>query len=445
MVHIHCRASPIQGDAALQARLALASVGYQVFVSISPYSGEASVEQSGEGLRIMKIVALGGCGVMGRRAVRYFDMMNEVDEWVIADLHEDRARAFSDEIGTNSSAVGIDVMEHDKLVALLKDADLVLNTVGPFYKFGVPILKAAIAAGCHYVDINDDWEPTVEMLELDGEAKAAGISAMINMGGSPGMSNMLAKWAIEKLDTAETLYVCFHMDGVSVDTGDVAFESGEAGATAAAVHSVQQMTGTVLVREGGEFIQRKPLEKRTFSDVGVGASGGVILGHPEPVTLPRYFASIAESACLVMGDEAEFDQLRGLMSEVDQGNLNVSDAAALLEAGFADRPTPEMSAPGDPGRGLSPLLLVYAAGLKGGQKQEVVLRMSALPGNNSMADMTGIPMAVGASLLVQGHVSRKGVFAPEAALDSKVFFDRLASYTTPRQASADALILETIV
>ena len=58
------------------------------------------------------------------------------------------------------------------------------------------MLRAAIRAGCHYVDVCDDWEPTLEMLALDTEARAAGVTAVIGLGASPGITNLLAVQAI---------------------------------------------------------------------------------------------------------------------------------------------------------------------------------------------------------------------------------------------------------
>ncbi|MBW2087346.1 MAG: saccharopine dehydrogenase, partial [Deltaproteobacteria bacterium] len=56
-------------------------------------------------------------------------------------------------------------------------------------------------ARCHYIDINDDWEPTLDMLKLDEEARQAGITAIIGMGASPGVSNLLAVKAMSLFDT----------------------------------------------------------------------------------------------------------------------------------------------------------------------------------------------------------------------------------------------------
>ncbi|QOW23111.1 hypothetical protein [Novilysobacter avium] len=56
----------------------------------------------------------------------------------------------------------------------------------------MPILKSAIEAGCHYVVICDDAQPTVDMLDLHEQASQAGIVALVGCGVSPGTLNVLA-------------------------------------------------------------------------------------------------------------------------------------------------------------------------------------------------------------------------------------------------------------
>ena len=59
---------------------------------------------------------------------------------------------------------GPGIIDSDALAAALAEADLVLNTAGPFYLYGRPVLVAAVAAGKHCADIADDWEqPDGEM------------------------------------------------------------------------------------------------------------------------------------------------------------------------------------------------------------------------------------------------------------------------------------------
>ena len=136
-------------------------------------------------LENIKVVALGGCGGMGRYAVRTALDYDFVKEVVIADLDETRGQAFAQKCGPKASFQKIDVTDQPALKGLFTGADVVLATVGPYYRYGVPILRAAIETRCHYIDINDDWEPTLEMLDLNEHAKKAGITAIIGLGASP--------------------------------------------------------------------------------------------------------------------------------------------------------------------------------------------------------------------------------------------------------------------
>ncbi len=63
-------------------------------------------------------------------------------------------------------------LDHSKLVELMKEYDIVISTVGPFYIYEPPIVKAAIEAKVRaIIDICDDHSPTEEILGLDEEAK----------------------------------------------------------------------------------------------------------------------------------------------------------------------------------------------------------------------------------------------------------------------------------
>ena len=104
----------------------------------------------------MKVIALGGTGGMGRYAVRTAAGFDFVEEIVVADLDGEAAGRFAGEVGEKARGAAVDVRDTGALKALLAQGDVVLNTVGPFFRFGVPILQAVIEAGRHYLDICDD-------------------------------------------------------------------------------------------------------------------------------------------------------------------------------------------------------------------------------------------------------------------------------------------------
>ena len=160
----------------------------------------------------MKILALGGSGGMGRFAVETAMHFNNIEQIIVADINEKSAIDFANSMNEKVSGIGLDITNTEKLKEAMRSVDIIINTVGPFFKFGPPVLEAAIECGCHYLDINDDWEPTIEMLKYNDDASSKGVTAILGMGASPGLTNMLGAAAILELDEVETLYTGWTMD-----------------------------------------------------------------------------------------------------------------------------------------------------------------------------------------------------------------------------------------
>jgi saccharopine dehydrogenase-like NADP-dependent oxidoreductase len=149
----------------------------------------------------MRVLALGGSGDMGRMAVAALLSSKHVTHITIADKNIDVANKYIALINSERlSAVEIDIMEEEKLSNIISKYDIVMNTIGPYYKFGTKILKIVIENKKHYADICDDWKPTLEMLKMDNVAKKSGITAIIGIGASPGISNLMAVKAASELD-----------------------------------------------------------------------------------------------------------------------------------------------------------------------------------------------------------------------------------------------------
>jgi short subunit dehydrogenase-like uncharacterized protein len=73
----------------------------------------------------------------------------------------------------------------EALTHLFKGASVVLNTVGPFSKFGTEVVQACLAAKCHYTDTTgeQDWLITLDQ-EFGAKFAAAGLLL------SPGLAHM---------------------------------------------------------------------------------------------------------------------------------------------------------------------------------------------------------------------------------------------------------------
>ncbi|MFI6391921.1 saccharopine dehydrogenase family protein [Nonomuraea sp. NPDC050540] len=382
---------------------------------------------------MMRILALGGSGSMGRVAVRVAAGLAGVREIVVADRDLDAAHRLVKELGglpARLSARQVDVTDADGLAAALEGADVVLNTVGPYYRFGPAVLRAAILARTHYLDICDDWEPTLEMLELDGQARAAGVRAVIGMGASPGISNLLAARAVAELDTVTDLYTAWPVDVPGSGAEQTELNGPDGRPIAAAVHWMQQISGTVAVVSGGQVVQRPPMRPVTLDLPGGRKGTAYTVGHPEPVTLARSYVLTGESASLMVvtpGTAAYLDVLR---TDLDEGRLtNESAAAALAKPATRRAMRAAVRAFGFKAPGSLPAFFAAAIGTADGRPRTVLAHLAGAETlMMGMDEATGLPAALGLAQLLDVERVPPGVHPPETAIDGERFFADLAGH-----------------
>ena len=395
----------------------------------------------------MRVVALGGAGDMGRYVVRTAVKYDFVDEIVVADLELAAAERVAGRTGSKARAVAVDAADPAGLRDLLRGADVVLNTVGPFYRFGVPILEAAIDAGCHYLDICDDWEPTLAMLELDSRARNAGVTAIVGVGASPGVSNLLAAKAISRLDAVEEVITGWGLSGTDTESEeDTGGEEGETRGSeahqpsAAIVHWMHQCSGTIRVRRSGRFEDVKPVQEMLIDYPGIGVGTAWSVGHPEAVTLPLTYTEIQNSTNVMVGPRFLIEAVRALGAAIDTGDLSVEEAAIQM-AGPVPPELREAEASERGGVRLPPLFAL-ARGRRGGESVDVGALVLGMPAGG-MGGATGVPLAVGLSLFAQGRLEKRGVFAPEGIIDPDADFDALAPLCSPAFGSGRELLAIT--
>ena len=96
----------------------------------------------------MKVLLL-GAGSMGQWAAQTAVTFPGISRLTIADRHPDAARALATRCGPEAGAISLDVEDAVALRTAWQAHGVVLNCVGPYYRFGPPSLRAAIGEGCH--------------------------------------------------------------------------------------------------------------------------------------------------------------------------------------------------------------------------------------------------------------------------------------------------------
>ncbi len=108
-----------------------------------------------------RVVVYGASGYTGRLICEYLREYNV--PFIAAGRDEDKLKEsmVNHVAGIETADYEIRAVEHtvDALSELFTGATVVLNTVGPFSKWGPPVVQAALAAGAHYTDTTgeQDW------------------------------------------------------------------------------------------------------------------------------------------------------------------------------------------------------------------------------------------------------------------------------------------------
>ena len=393
------------------------------------------------------VAVLGGAGEMGRKAVSIVSGFEGISELIVADFDLAAAEKIvarnTAEAKIPLTAAQVDVTDAKQLAELLDGVDVVLNMTGPFYRLGVSVLQAALSAGCHYLDICDDWEPTVNMLALHEEAVESDVVAVIGIGASPGISNILARVVCDHLDHVDDLYTVW-----PVDAGD---ERGDAiqivveenqGASAAIVHWMQQISGEIEVVKEGNRVAQRPMLPVTLNYPNAGEGTGYTVGHPEPITLVETMGIRGSSASLMLLRKSTAAFIDGLRKRIDAGQLSLE--AGAKEIGKPSRLGRLKAAFRSfwfPGPGDLPLFFAWARGERNGESCVVGATFTSAPADG-MAGITSWPLAVGLRQLLDGHISTVGVHPPETVIEPEHFFNMLADACDPPVDGMEELVVQ---
>jgi saccharopine dehydrogenase-like NADP-dependent oxidoreductase len=386
----------------------------------------------------MKILALGGCGEIGRHASKTLLADPVVKSVVIADRDGERAKAFAQTLGNRASWQALDITDAAALKGAIENADIIINTVGPYFRFGPVVLDAAIAAKKHYLDVCDDWEPTLEMLSRHEKARDAGITAILGLGATPGISNILARKAVSLLSRADSIITGWQLS-------EALPEKIEKTPSAATVHGMHQLTGKIRVFRQGSFVEEKPIRKVKINYPGFGSHIACTIGHPEPVTLPRFLSGIKTSVNVMVAPSPIILALKALTFLVDKGLVSHEGAAWFSER--VEGPNlgkREASLLGDllkkKGPTFLPPLFALAEGMMDGKPASVGCALAAGP-QGGMGPATGIPLAIGAILAAQGRLAGPGVLPPEAAIEPDAFFQIFGQFTSPKTDEKSSVLI----
>jgi saccharopine dehydrogenase-like NADP-dependent oxidoreductase len=370
----------------------------------------------------MRIMVLGGCGAMGSEATRDLAQTSDFEEIVIADADLQRAQALASESGGGRvRAIQVDANDEDALTESLRGFDVVANCTT--YHFGLIVTRAAIKARVNYIDLGGLFN-TPRQLELDEEAKRAGVTICLGCGATPGVTNLMARRAADQIDQVDEVHIAFaSFRSIAPSPGllDTVLDEFSPGSR------------RFFWREG-QFIEVPAFSgaKQVRFAEPVGEIETYYVPHSETHTIHRFLGKgvrlvdvrgtwrpeIMRALCVF----ADLDLTGELTTNLNGQQISTKQ---FLRAHILEHAT-DFGGDGE----WAFLLNVEVLGRRDGRpaRLESTSRHPSRTewGTAATARMTGIPASIAAQKIARGEVNRQGVVAPEACFDPELFFAELA-------------------
>jgi saccharopine dehydrogenase-like NADP-dependent oxidoreductase len=109
--------------------------------------------------------------------------------------------------------LALDLADQRGLEQAIASSDLVIHCAGPFRYRDANVLKTCIAQKVNYLDVSDDRSFTQAALSYREPAQAAEITAIVNSGVFPGISNSMVRQGVEQFDQAERIHISYVVAG----------------------------------------------------------------------------------------------------------------------------------------------------------------------------------------------------------------------------------------
>jgi lysine 6-dehydrogenase len=300
--------------------------------------------------------------------------------------------------------VEADLSDPARITALAQEADVVCGALAS--RLGLAALRAVIAAGKPYCDISfmaeDAWT-------LDALAKEAGVTAVVDCGVAPGMSNLLAGWSTARLQEVEAIVMM--VGGVPVLRGwPWDYKAGFAPSDV-----LEEYTRPARIVENGQIVVREALSELERVDFpGVGTLESFNTDGLRSLAYTLGVPNMKEKTLRWPGHVEKMAMLR---------HLGLFGTEPILVAGQQVVPrdlTSKLLFPQwtyEEGEEDLTVMRVEAVGQQAGQRVrlswDLFDRYDPATRCTSMSRTTAFPCAIVARMLLEGAVPGTGVIVPE--------------------------------
>lgn len=121
--------------------------------------------------------------------------------WAIGGRSQEKLAAVRDGLGATASALPIvlgDAGEADAMQALAETTRVVCSTVGPYAKYGSPLVEACVKGGTHYCDLTGEIHWMQRMIDTHQDAARSSGARIVHTCGFDCIPSDLGTWFIQR-------------------------------------------------------------------------------------------------------------------------------------------------------------------------------------------------------------------------------------------------------
>ncbi|PIG94000.1 saccharopine dehydrogenase NADP-binding domain-containing protein [Gloeocapsopsis sp. IPPAS B-1203] len=353
-----------------------------------------------------RVLILGGRGRIGSSIAQDIATHTQANITITSrDLSA--ATAVSQSIGSQVDILLLDLADTEALKKAIVAADLVIHSAGPFHYRDASVLKTCIEQGVNYLDVSDHPSFTRKALAYKSAAEEAGITAIVNTGIFPGISNSMVREGVEQFDQAERIHLSYLVSG-----------SGGAGVT------VMRTTFLGLQKPFDAWLDGKWQEVKPYSDREAiefpdpyRRSHVYWFNMPEAFTLPEAFPTV-KTVITKFGSKPDFyNHLTWIAAHWFPKPLMQQRSAIEFLAHVSHAMTDVTNR----FSGIGVVIRSEVSGIKQGKQASYCSTL--------MHENTAIAAGCGtgslAQFLLEGKLKKPGVWAVEQALPTNLFQEAL--------------------
>lgn len=360
-----------------------------------------------------RVLILGGNGRIGGSVARDIATHTNSEVIITGRNSESETRNIPLDIQSNIQSntqlqfLRLDLANIEKLRSEITKSDLVVHCAGPFHHRDTKVLQLCIEKGVNYLDVSDHRSYTIKALKHHEDAIHAGVTAVVNTGIFPGISNSMVRYCAEQFEEPEKINLSYVVSG-----------SGGAGVT------VMRTTFLGLQNSFQAWVDSKwktiePYTERETVDFPspYGHSGVYWYDMPETYTLLKAFPTVTNVITKFGSVPNFYNHLTWIAAHIfprswlqNSRGIEFLSQVSHLMTNVTDRFS-----------GIGVAVRAEVTGEKNGSS--VVCCANLIHENTAIAAGCGTGSI--AQLLLEGRLRKPGVFPVEEALPSDLFLDSM--------------------